>query len=111
MWNCLVCGAQLHLKNVECPMCKVFRPIETYENVIHNPEFVTTDELEALKSRRKIEKQMILDLELHSEPISQDKNRRDLNKKWFMVSCDWLFKWKCFVSNKISKSAMPNNTI
>ena len=37
-------------------MCKVFRPIETYENVIHNPDSVMNDELEALKSRRKIEK-------------------------------------------------------
>ena len=52
MWNCLVCGAQLHIKNVECPMCKIFRPIETYDNIIHNPEKVTGAELEALKSRR-----------------------------------------------------------
>ena len=37
-------------------MCKVFRPIETYENVIHNPDKVTPEELEAIKSRRKIEK-------------------------------------------------------
>ena len=25
-----------------------------------------------------------------------------------MISCDWLFKWKCFVSNKVSKTAMTN---
>ena len=41
MWNCTNCGAQLHIKNVECPICKIFRPIETYDNIIHNPEKVT----------------------------------------------------------------------
>lgn len=54
---------------------------------------------------------MILDLELHSEPLSKELPRRDLGQKWFMVSCDWLYKWKCFVSNKISKSTMPNSTV
>ena len=111
MWNCLVCGAQLHIKNVECPMCKIFRPIETYDNIIHNPEKVTGAELEALKSRRKIEKQMILDLELHSDPSNDEESKHGYPPKWFMVSCDWLFKWKCFVSNKVSKNAMPNTNI
>ena len=25
-----------------------------------------------------------------------------------MISSDWLFKWKCFVTNKIYKNANPN---
>jgi hypothetical protein len=25
---------------------------------------------------------------------------------WFMVSGEWLFQWKCFISNKISSSAV-----
>ena len=27
---------------------------------------------------------------------------------WYMISSDWLFKWKCFVTNKISKAVNQN---
>ena len=27
---------------------------------------------------------------------------------WFIISGDWLFQWKCFISNKISSSANPS---
>ena len=27
---------------------------------------------------------------------------------WFMISGDWLFQWKCFISNKISNSAQAS---
>ena len=89
----------------------MFRPIETYENVIHSPEKVTSEELDALKNRRKIEKQMILDLELHSDPSFEEESKQGHPPKWYMISCDWLFKWKCFVSNKISKNAMTNPNV
>ena len=67
VWFCLTCGAQFGIKQVECPLCKTFRPIETYDNILHKPEAFTEKELEALKLRRKIEKQIILDLELNGE--------------------------------------------
>ena len=53
----------------------MFRPIETYENIIHSPEKVTSEELDSLKNRRKIEKQMILDLELNSDPSYEEENK------------------------------------
>jgi len=56
MWNCLSCGAQFGIKQVECPLCKTFRPLETFDNIMHRPEKVSSDEIEALKLRRKIEK-------------------------------------------------------
>lgn len=70
---------------------------------------MTTDEIDALKLRRKIEKQIILDLELNGEDLNRAKKdrKREVNKTkdyWFMISSDWLFKWKCFVTNKISKA-------
>ena len=37
--------------------------------------------------------------------VSKKEKVRDL---WFMISSDWLFKWKCFVTNKISKTANQN---
>jgi hypothetical protein len=103
MWNCLVCKAQLGVKQVECPGCKTFRPLETYENLLHRPEKVTSDEVEALKLRRKIEKQIILDLELNGV-----ENKVEQQEQWYMIASDWLFKWKCFVTNKISRSQNAN---
>ena len=54
---------------------------------------------------------MILDLELHSDPSNDEESKLGYPPKWYMVSCDWLFKWKCFVSNKVSKNAIPNTNI
>ena len=56
MWNCVTCGAQFGIKQVECPLCKTFRPLETYDNLLHRADKVTADEIDALKMRRKIEK-------------------------------------------------------
>lgn len=53
---------------------------------------------------------MILDLELNSDP-SEEEAKNGYPQRWYMVSCDWLFKWKCFVSNKVSKTAMTNPNI
>jgi len=35
------------------------------------------------------------------------KKKKKINPKklWFMMSSDWLFQWKCFISNKISSSS------
>ena len=35
------------------------------------------------------------------DDLDDDKKK----KMWFMISGDWLFQWKCFISNKISSSA------
>ena len=51
---------------------------------------------------------MILDLELNSDPHYEEESKQGYPQKWYMISCDWLFKWKCFVSNKVSKTAMTN---
>lgn len=92
----------------------MFRPLETYSNIFHRPEKITSDEIDALKLRRKIEKQIILDLELNGDDKTGEdgagsaKNAPAINKSrdthWYMISSDWLFKWKCFVTNKISKA-------
>jgi len=87
--------------------------------LLHRPEKVTTEEIEGLKLRRKIEKQIILDLELNgveeqgksldaagkAAAAAASKQKEKVRDLWFMISSDWLFKWKCFVTNKISKTA------
>mmetsp|Transcript_22943 Transcript_22943/g.35362 ORF Transcript_22943/g.35362 Transcript_22943/m.35362 type:complete len:93 (+) Transcript_22943:1583-1861(+) len=67
-----------------------------FKNILHHPENVTEAELTHLDQRRKLEKQLILDKD------GEDEEAKGL---WFIVSNEWLFKWKCFVSNKISSSA------
>jgi hypothetical protein len=60
-----------------------------------------------------MEKQMILDKDIVSqededddEGVEEEDENSDKKKKmWFMISGDWLFQWKCFISNKISSSA------
>ena len=116
MWNCVVCGGLYGIKQVECSQCKVFRPLETFENLLHRPDKVSNDEIEALKLRRKIEKQIILDLELNgeespnkgSDPLKLKPGSKGAKDPWYMISSDWLFKWKCFVTNKISKAVNQN---
>jgi len=62
-WNCLNCSAQFNIRQVDCSMCKIFRPLETYQNIMHRPDRVSPTEIAALDLRRKSEKQVILDLE------------------------------------------------
>ena len=61
-----------------------------------------------------MEKQLILDRDIQSQEDEEEANSNEDNedpdkekkkKMWFMVSGDWLFQWKCFISNKISSSA------
>jgi hypothetical protein len=64
-----------------------------------------------------MEKQLILDKDLESQEEEDKQNQIDKklilnendlqikNKKmWFMISGEWLFQWKCFISNKVSNS-------
>ena len=49
-----------------------------------------------------MEKALILDKDLSVNDEYSDKDADD--NLWFMISSDWLFQWKCFISNKISNS-------
>lgn len=70
-----------------------------YKNILHNPTKVTDEEIEAIQLRRKKEKTLILERDL-------DKVQNQ-EKYWFMIANEWLFQWKCFISNKLSKDADP----
>lgn len=68
-----------------------------YKNLMHNPMAATEDEIKLLNERRKREKDLIL-----------DKDKADGSTLiWFMVSSEWLYHWKCFISNRISQSLPP----
>jgi predicted amidophosphoribosyltransferase len=65
-WKCTGCQQFLQRDNVYCDKCQLFRPIEMYKNLLHQPEDSTKQEIWALGERRKIEKQLVLDMDLNS---------------------------------------------
>ena len=71
-----------------------------FKNLLHNPMKVSNFELNCIDQRRIKEKQLILD-----QDIKEDEEESELDKLWFILSGDWLFQWKCFISNKISNSS------
>jgi hypothetical protein len=71
-----------------------------YKNLVNNPLKASSFELNCLEMRRKKEKQLILD-----QDLKEEDNQNGSEKFWFMISGEWLFQWKCFISNKISNSA------
>ena len=77
---------------VFCEKCHVFRPPETYKNLLHNPQSASDEEILSLNNRRKLEKQLILEKDLDCKQ----------EKLWFMISSEWLSQWKSFISNKAS---------
>ena len=54
----------------------MFRSIEMYKNLLHNPMNVTKFEIASLEQRRSIEKQLILDRDLSNteEDLEIDSN-------------------------------------
>ena len=87
-----------------------------FKNILHDPHNVTEQELIFLDQRRKMEKQMILDKDILSQEMDDDADKEgdsddDSKKHWFMISGDWLFQWKCFISNKISSSAKVSQEV
>lgn len=85
-------------EQIKCEACQVFKPLEMYKHILHNPKNVTDEEISQLNERRKLEKQLILERDM--EKVEDQQNA--LQQFWFMISSDWLYRWKCFVSNKNS---------
>ena len=65
-WNCITCNKQINVEEIFCDICQIFRPLEMYKNILHNPQKVTNEEIEALNQRRKKEKSLILERDTDS---------------------------------------------
>lgn len=112
-WQCPNCDNFLAKEIIYCEGCCIFRPLEMFKNLINDCHNVTDFELNFIESRRKMEKQLILDRDIQSQEEEEEQEEENLNdqekkpykKIWFMISGDWLFQWKCFISNKISNSS------
>ena len=76
--------------------------MEMFKNILYQPDKISDFELNFIDQRRKMEKALILDKDLSVNDEYSDNEADD--KLWFMISSDWLFQWKCFISNKISSS-------
>lgn len=92
---------------IYCEACQVFKPLEMYKNLLHSPENASDDEIAQLNERRRQEKELILERDM-DRPVMEG-SQHSSSQYWFMISSDWLYRWKCFVSNKIS-SSHPNKS-
>ncbi len=48
-WICINCNKKINLDIIMCDDCVIFRPLEMYKNILHNPDKVTDEEIEALR--------------------------------------------------------------
>ena len=75
-----------------------------FKNILYNPPHLITDfEIEFMNKRRQMEISMIGDK-------FEEEKRRSLDDSWgeymvdkekyFIISCEWLQKWKSWVENK-----------
>ena len=58
-WVCFNCQKNNSQEDIQCRHCVSFRPLETFPNILHSPELVTENELEALAVRREMERDII----------------------------------------------------
>lgn len=89
-WLCISCNKKLSNEDILCTSCNVFKPLEMYKNLVHQPMKATEEELLYLNKRRKAEKDLIFEKE----------NSKQIDSLWFIISTQWLIHWKCFLSNK-----------
>ena len=62
--------------------------------MVHKPMESTEEEIRQLNERRKHEKQFVLSRDLECGNFN--------DKYWFMISTEWLYHWKCFISNRVN---------
>ena len=74
-----------------------------YKDLMHNPMQASPEEIQSLNLRRKEEKQIIIERDMDRVDDFQLLSVKD-EQYWFMISSEWLYRWKCFVSNKVSSS-------
>lgn len=64
IWLCISCNKNMNNEQIKCEACQVFKPLEMYKNILHNPKNVTDEEISQLNERRKQEKQLILERDM-----------------------------------------------
>lgn len=89
-WDCGQCGNQTPDGTLRCRVCRHFRPLDSYPNLLHNPSMVTVQEVRELEERRQIELDMISKLDDHTGP----------HGVWYIINADWITEWKSFIFNK-----------
>jgi hypothetical protein len=86
-----------------CKRCKSFRPIESYPNILHDPDNASEIEVEELNKRRKMELEMLT-----------AKDQIEISSVFYLINCNWISEWKAFIFNKSSLNevqASSNNRI
>jgi hypothetical protein len=93
-WYCRRCNKSYFEGRIQCE-CGCFRPLESYQNLLNNPNNATLAEINELNQRREIEKILINKLDVCDE----------INV-WYLINADWIYNWKSFVFNKPTRQGM-----
>jgi hypothetical protein len=54
-------------ESIFCEQCQLFKPLEMYRNLLHDPLNATEEEISQLNERRKREKQLIIDRDMDTD--------------------------------------------
>ncbi|CAG9332517.1 unnamed protein product [Blepharisma stoltei] len=103
-WKCGKCLGKMTDGEILCTKCECFRPLESYPNLISNPNNATQQEIIEIQKRREIELEMISNLDVQSEEQGL----------WYIINADWIADWKNFIFNKTTRSSRyisPNEKI
>ena len=94
-WTCLKCNYKTLEGQIQCTQCTAFRPLESYPNLIDNPQNATQTEIEELNLRRELELEEIKRLDEHY-----------LTSNWYIVNAEWINQWKSFIFNEKNTSEL-----
>ncbi|CAG9331010.1 unnamed protein product [Blepharisma stoltei] len=94
-WNCPKCSGKIPDGEILCTNCEFFRPIESYPNIINNPNNATQQEIIEIQKRREVELEMISGLDVQAEDQGI----------WYIINADWVADWKNFIFNKPTRSS------
>mmetsp|Transcript_44454 Transcript_44454/g.32558 ORF Transcript_44454/g.32558 Transcript_44454/m.32558 type:complete len:174 (+) Transcript_44454:735-1256(+) len=59
-WICVNCSKKISIDEVICENCQTFKPLEMFKNLLHSPLQASEEEIDCLKKRRTLEKDIIL---------------------------------------------------
>jgi len=98
-WTC-ICGESNNNVNVPiCNTCGLMRKLESFPNILNQPNEVDINEIEQLILKRKEECR-----------IFQEKlNDVDKSDKLYAIDLEWFLLWKCFVTNDLTEKYIPNS--
>ena len=98
VWQCIKCHRDYRHDVIFCKDCTAFRPLEMFKNMLYHPDNISQFERGFLDARREMEKTLIM-----NQDEEAARHRNEENQTFYIISQDWLMKWKNWITNRRSK--------